>query len=232
MFDIFSKKSKITIDCFTINQDIIDLFPVTLAADFIPSWYKDLSATIMHKRLPHPTMKTCPGVTDLFTKGIVIPLWADLNLKLEHDVVKDLIHPDLIHRHTSQQWGNNFDKWTHIKIISPWQFKEKTGCKFLFTNGFWWQQRNELQVLNGMVNYKYQHTTNINCFVNKSVFPNQFTIPAGQPIVHIIPLTDKRINIKHHAVSDEEWGKIGIHVFSVVANYYKRKHLLEKNSKK
>jgi hypothetical protein len=55
------------------------------------------------------------------------------------------------------------------------------------------------------INFKYQHVTNINLFVVNKEQAQQCRIKPLMPLAILHPLTDKKITIKNHLVSKEEW---------------------------
>ena len=57
-------------------------------------------------------------------------------------------------------------------------------------------------------NYKYQIGTNINIFFSNT--KANIDIAAGQPMAHIIPLSESPIEIKTHVISDDEMRKKAI----------------------
>ena len=118
-----------------------------------------------------------------------------------------------------------------MKLITPWRIKEKTGVNFMFTNTFWHNNTSTYTVPNGVVNYKYQTTASVNMVVNKNVFPNKFEIKAGEPLAHVIPMSDKQLKIKLHLVTVEEYAKLDFYQFTFAGNYYKRKKILQDKGK-
>ena len=81
----FFKKKKKVIDCFTSNQMVYEQFPIAKANEYIPDWYKKLNATYSTNvpntlREKAATVKRCPGISNLFNEGFILPLWSDLIL--------------------------------------------------------------------------------------------------------------------------------------------------------
>lgn len=230
MFDIFSKKSTITLDCFTFIPDLPDLFPIARASQNLPSWWKSLDPTVQHQGINKGTMKTCPGVTDYFKSGFIIPMWKDMIFEMNSGVLRAYPDDDAAPHHPAQ-WGKGLENYSHMKLITPWRIKEKTGVNFIFTNTFWHNHTPTYTVPNGVVNYKYQTTASVNMVVNKNVFPNKFEIKAGDPLAHVIPMSDKQLKIKLHLVTVEEYAKLDFYQFTFAGNYYKRKKILQDKGK-
>lgn len=231
MFDIFRKKTTLHLDVFTPVAELIDLLPIKLAREVMPEWYKKLPATVNHRGPERGTMKTCPGVVDLFKAGFVVPSWRDIYLEINSGVVNTFPEQSA-EMHPSIQWGTGFPDYSHAKLISPWKIQEKTGVKFLWSNAFWFNNTDNYFVPSGVVEYKYQHTTNVNLLINKKRFPNKFTINAGEILAQVIPMTEQNVKLHFHAVSEEEYAtKFYTPQYTFVGQYFKRKKALEKIGK-
>jgi hypothetical protein len=126
-----------------------------------------------------------------------------------------------------------FSDLIHIKIMSPWFIQEKTGCEFQW-NSPWWNnvsQHNKFFIPPGIVEYKYQHRSNINMFINKS--PSNFMIAAGTPLVHIVPLSDKDVQIKCHYLPQEEYNKkFYAHQMKFVGSFKEKKKIAKSKESK
>lgn len=226
MFSIFNKKSTIHLDVFTFHPDLVKLFPVKLSAEFFPEWWKKLETKKEHFGNDRPTMRTCPGVVDYFKAGFILPLWKDFTLEMNSGVIRVDPQEEAIPHHPGQ-WGNGFPDYSHVKLVSPWRIQEKTGVNFLWTNTFWHKHFHNPFVPNGIVNYKYQTTTNVNLLMAKKSFPNKLLLEAGDPIAQIIPISDQKVKLHIQCLQKEEWMKLDIWQFSNQGNYYKRKKILQ-----
>lgn len=224
MFSILRKTSVIHLDCFTYSQDILDLFPITEAKSFSPKWYKDLPPTVQYQGPKRGTMKTCPGITDLFKKGFIIPSWRDYYAEMRNGI-PSIVPEEEGEIHHPDQWGDGLKGYGHIKLIAPWYIKEKTGVSFFFTNTYWNSNITSYFIPNGVVDYKNQHSANVNMVVAKKIFPNNFNISAGEPLAHVIPLSEKKIKIHLHVVSRIEFNDMQPYNFSFASQYYKRKKM-------
>jgi hypothetical protein len=52
-----------------------------------------------------------------------------------------------------------------------------------------------------VIDFKYQHSSNINFIAPRG---RRFEMFAGQPLAHIIPLSDKNIEIKTHVIMNND----------------------------
>ena len=236
MFDIFVKRSTITVDCFTHNSAIHKFFPIMLANEAFPEWWKSMKATIPIDRygIKHDsaTIKRCDGLNGLYQHGIVIPLWSDLILETNNEGGYRYLYSSEenapITCHSKAQFNNHFDNLVHVKIQSPWLIEEKTGVKFHYGQAAWslLNYSADLNIVPAIINFKDQLGSHINLFMPRK--ENRIELSASQPLVHIIPLSDKKIILKNHLISKEEHDQKHLS-FSYMSNFLGR---YKKNVKK
>jgi hypothetical protein len=213
---IFFKKSKVVVDAFTNVTGVFEYFPIQQAHKFIPEWWKRIPGYL---ELPNkvglnvktPTMKTCSGFIDLYNQGFIMPLWADLvfETKATGEYAFQFSNPESnMNGHMSSQLGNQLGNVIHLKIISPWYLKEKTGIKFLLAQPVWnhIQEHSEIIVPPGVADFKSQVVSNINMFVPAK--DARYEIKNNTPMIHLIPISDKEVEIKNHLVDNTEFNKL------------------------
>jgi len=219
MFDIFHRRSKITVDAFTFVPAIHEYFKIERATKHVPDWFKKMPTKLdRHKdgfRVPMPTMKGCVAITDMFKSSYVLSNWEETILrtvdgKFEYTTPQEFEHIKNIHSFQDDQKSSQFRDVAHVKIDSPWLLKEKTGVMFMLGDTFWnnydHHSRFHYKVVPGMIQYKTQSALNVN-IVAKPNTPD-FMIAAGEPLAQLYPMTDNVVEIVHHLVSHEEWWKI------------------------
>ena len=150
----------------------------------------------------------------MFSNGFIIPSWGDFQIEVLKDgkfivAGHQTTEPNVrVSNHSKLQYGYELYKNSgHVKIESPWFLKEKTGVKFVW-NGCSWHNTDNLEnfyVLSAIVDYKYQAGTNINAFQRKNTIVK---FNAGDPLVHVIPMSEKKLKMKHHLVSRDEYEKM------------------------
>lgn len=227
MFSFFIKKSKIVLDCFTHHPEVEKLFPILYAEECLPNFWKNLPTTVKHNGPSRGTMRTCPGVGTLFRTGFILQSWEEYWIGGENGILKWFPEDDA-EGHHPKQWGEYLKSYHHLKLNSPWKIKEKTGVNFMYTNVFWHDDEFKPFVVNGIVDYKYQHTTSVNMLIPKSMFPKDLVIPAGKPLAQVIPLSDSEIQIKMHTVGYEKFmTEVGTVPFALNGQYFKRKKILK-----
>ena len=212
------KRKEVTIDFFINNEKLANLYAPKKASSYLPNWWKSLGPSyeenneVTQRLRPASTMKFCSGFKDLYASGFILPLWSDLIVDVNKEgyfyVFAD--KKSFSQEHNPKQHGNSFNNFHHMKIISPWYVVEKSGIKFAFLEPTWdWaKERHSLRILPAVVSYDLQSATNINIFLEKKEKEYRVQIDAGEPIVHLIPLTDKKVNLKTHIVDQAEYDLI------------------------
>lgn len=215
--------------------------PIVRANKSFPDWWKELPTFIPkfgsnethdHTVINYATVKDCYAFSELYKKGIIIENWCDISIKsnptnfLYYYSGNDA--PDV---HSKGQLGRGFNNYHHIKLTSPWHFNEKTGVKFLWMGAEWSLDNLNIKVLPGIVSYDIMSLTNVNI-----MFPcidNEFIIPVGNPLVHLIPITEKKLVINNIVVSKEELEKRKLNAANAsFFGWRKVLHLRERNRKR
>jgi hypothetical protein len=135
-------------------------------------------------------------------------------------------HPDTMGSYTHELQAHS------IKISSPWILECNDDVDWLFVNPIWNTASMEFTVLPGTLRFKYPLQSNINIMVRKGLSSN-IMIGAGTPIAHLIPLSERNINLKCHLISDTEMieRKLDVDPF-FFGSYKKVVELKEKQQKK
>jgi len=235
------KPKEIVVDCFTHMPNVYAGYKPAPAIDFIPEGWKRLPKTVgvqydpdSNVTIPHATMKYCKGFTSLFASGFIIPLFIDM--------IFDTTKPDKVERYSPSNvnhWGDHpkFQMWDglynghkHVKIMNPWCFVEKTGVKFAWNRCDWNNTDNagNYHVLSAVTEFKYQVATQINMFVKDNI---HLKLEAGQPMVHLIPLTENKVKFKHHLITKDEYErKFRVNLAKFAGNYNEVKRIKDKNA--
>jgi len=216
MFDIISRLRPITLDCFTTNVSVLEHYPVVKANKMYPEWWKSLESTSVQPpdaKCPFsrtgPTIKVCDGFLDLYKTMITIPLWSDLMVKTDGNkgIYWHSAAPDMkIEHHPVVQYNHpDFFNYCHMKILMPWLIEEKVGVNFQLFHSDWNMPANwfKYRILGGVLNYKYQGGAHCNMMLPN--IPAEFILPAGEPIMNLLPLTDRKVVIKTHLLGKTEY---------------------------
>jgi hypothetical protein len=230
---IFFKKPTVTVDCFITNNSIAELFPITPLMEQLPTWWKSMSKTAPIGNFPvqMSTIKRCPGFKDLFKNGLCIPAWSEY--QLFQDPTYGFSHTAPNHvadgmQHKELQMDGAYSNYQHYKLINPWLLSEKSGISFIMTQASWHDMTPcEYHIPVGSLEFKYQHATHINLVAPKQPELKQINIPAGQPLVYLLPQTEKKIKLNIQVVSDVEYNKLKTYHHSFHNSYETTKKILK-----
>lgn len=219
LFDIFIKKEEIVLDCFVTEPFIYDLAPIAPAMKHVPDWWKNTPSKIADPHDPQmATIKHCAGFIDYYKKGVVIPSWFDMELKIHelgHEKYYDwqssnrMVSTD--HSHPQGQWINFAEpNGQNMKLSSPWAFRTREDVQFTWTQPIWNHRKliPHLTVLPAVVNYRYNHATEINFLIENKNSAQELNIPALTPLVILHCLSEKNVKIQNHLVTESEWYRI------------------------
>ena len=201
----FKSFKPVVLDCYTADPSVFEYAKIDKATKFFPDWWRNIP-----KDSPTPTMKMCSGFLDLYKKSFVLPLWSDFFVTFKDDGSFTWNYPldteSSADWHGPHQYPNWVDKSTqHLKLISPWVIHCDEEIYFQMSPVIY--SRNNLfdwVGLSGVVEYKYQHTTHVNIFFNLKE-KKEFSIEFGEPLLFILPITERKVIIKTHLVSKEEF---------------------------
>lgn len=216
MFSFFHRTPKIHLDCFTNLTLVYEHTPIVRTSKTIPEWWKELPPykpvfgktekydfVLLDKR----TAKDCYAFIELYKRGVVIENWADLRIKsTEENFHYCYSFGPIPSVHPREQIGRGFENFHHLKLTSPWMIKEKSGASFLWLGAEWSLDNLNIKVLPGVMNFSITKSTNINFMFPKK--EDEFTIPVGQPMVQIVPLSEKQLTVKNHFVTQPEFEKL------------------------
>lgn len=217
----FKKKDTIVLNCYTYRPDLYYNYPITKSNKFFPEWFKQLDSKgsfNMETLEFTSTMKGCVGMVNTFSKGVMIPLWSDIaflsagkDSGLEEYKWRFADGMSEAEWHPQEQRGSYLptSDYCHMKIVSPWAFDCEEDIEWLWQQPVWNQDNPEQAItLPGVVNYKNISDTNINLMVPRTANENFKVFTAGSPLVQIIPLTERKLEVKCHLVSKTEWQTI------------------------
>ena len=216
MLFLFKKKT-IHLDCFTNRNDVYTLFPIVKTLKCLPDWWKNLEQShIKQNGEVKLTMKHCSGFIDFFRQGVSLPLWSDLYISLGETPIEGVSwnFADGINRlssHPNEQFSgfsDNCEMIQHIKIDTPWLFESKDDLKWLISPNPWCTEKiDKISILPGVLNFKYMNEPNINGLVIYNNTQRSFIIETGTPLMNIIPISESKVIIHNHLISNDEYDR-------------------------
>jgi hypothetical protein len=227
MINFFIKNKKIILDCFTYLPHVHEYAKIDHGIKYVPEWWRETPPQLKERDLL--TIKKCPAFLNFFKKGVVIPSWFELELSIagagddsytwRWEASSDFV--DSSQSHDGIQFerfaGNNGG---NFKLTSPWLFKTKENIDFVWTQPSWNMRENlsNITLLPAVINFKEQHGTNINYFLENNENKKTCKIDSLTPLVILHPLTEREIEIKNHLVTKEEFERIRIGVNYFIFN--------------
>lgn len=210
------------LDCYTSRKDVYDLAKIESATRFYPEWWKklknsfdatDANNTTLGDRIV-PTMRYCVGFTSLFKRALCIPLWSDLRLTVGpvNSGFYKWIYSDRkseagVHPYEQRGEFAPDSHYQHLKLDCPWTVKCDGEVSFLFFDPVWTGEPNSSVITPpGILDFKYQHSININMLVARDPEdPKVIDLRYGTPLAFLVPMTDRRVVLRYHLVSQEEF---------------------------
>ena len=213
----FCKRKKVVVDAFTPHESVKNEYPIDVASKFLPQWWKDAQPSYLVDDLaPHPTIKSCPGIIDLYSKGFMIPLWTDVVIEVQPEIFRWQAADEraVLSSHTPEQWNMFVDshQFAHLKLSNTWSIRTKENINWVFMAPYWNQNPADIySTPPGIVNSYYTYMPlNIQLMISRKAL-GMFNLHAGDPIAHVIPMTDKDIQIKTHVIDQKDWDKYYAH---------------------
>lgn len=206
---------------FRYREDHEDIFPKPGRANkFMPSWLKNLSRDIPGEPANAAgTVKRCVPVLDAVGQGFIIPLWADLHIKVtmtnpDPENLPDAVGPwinlsmpqnyglgDVIGGHGWQQVGDDCPVSKHMcgkvlmKFTNPWVIETPEGYSVQFktpSNSF-----SDLHIVEGVVDTDtYNRQVNFPFVWAGTEHEVDTIIPAGTPLIHVIPFKREKFDLQ------------------------------------
>ena len=141
----------------------------------MPEWWKKMPATRKfdsrtYQGLDNATLKRCPHVNQLLTTGVIFPAWMQLKIKTfdqpDQAMVQTYPENSPIIPHDPKDYAHHKPNMFHGKVMSPWQFREKSGVDWMWMAPQW-HQTNPLQywTVPAITEFKYQHASIVNIMV-------------------------------------------------------------------
>lgn len=223
MFFNKKKEEPVFLDCYTYSHHAYNYAKIDYAHKYIPQWWKDEKNTTQNGPKMQ-TIKKCRAFIDYYFKGIVIPLWGEVDITVNKKPKKEDLHAPAYtwvssnldfdlhsHCHSVEQWkgfsnGNNGNR-VNIKFKSPWVFKTKDLIYFTWNQPTW----NQSDTLNGftalpaVTQFKTQPATHINYIVEQNQKEQKFNLQPLTPIIMMHPMTERKVQIRHHLVDKEKF---------------------------
>jgi len=211
------KKRKLVVDMFAHRQMIFDVAKPKMAAHFYPEWWKDLKTEmpISNDLFPTATMKRCMGLVDHYKHGIIQPLWSDFRIELgaigdPHFSARFSDNTTTLSQHPALLRGTFAPEshYCHMKFDNPWVARCKEDVYFKWEQPTWNMTRlTDYVLMSGTTEFNYQYSMNVNLMFVKQPKRGILEMKFGQPLVHLTPLTERPVELRHHIVDKAEFDR-------------------------
>lgn len=233
----FCKPKTVVLDAFVTDKNLAELLPPAPAIKHRPKWWGKIAPEQPIKTssglvFDESTIRRCRGFKDYYSEQtLIVPLWTSFVMEFDQHTYKYVFpneHNELAY-HTESSRGSEYLKgYHHLKLMSPWKFREKSGIDFLFSQPFYnFTDPTKLIIPPGTVNYKYQNSTHLNFFVKhpENGETDRVAYDAGQPIIHLSPMTERKLDLRIHIVTKPEFDQLGVPKFFFTSAYKRAKNL-------
>ena len=216
MFFKKKKEEPIFLDCYTYSHYAYNYAKIDYAHKYYPDWWKDEKNTTQNGPKLN-TIRKCRAFVDYYSKGIVIPLWGEVEINVNPIGFEGPVYTwkssnidfDLhSSSHSVEQWkGFSNKNRANIKFTSPWIFKTKYLIYFTWNQPTWNQSDtlNGLTALPAVTQFKTQPATHINYIVEQNQKEQKFNLQPLTPIIMMHPMTERKVEIRHHLVDKEKF---------------------------
>lgn len=231
---------------FTCADHLVGVIPnPILASKALPEWFKNLSRDIegIHKS-EAGTIKRCVPVLDAMCQGFVIPLWADLYVKIEvnrdpslnqkyiqHFRFKDAFEVGAFGErpldiHTWDQVGDDCDLKKYpcgkglAKFNSPWVIETPPDWSVQIknpANNFKW----DIRLMEGVVDSDTFHSPINLPFVWTGDRAGEWVIPKGTPLAQVIPFKRDDLSLEVGAMDTPRVRKTNQMIASKMTGAYR-----------
>ena len=237
------KKKEVVLDCFTACHSAYEYAKPDFAYKFLPEWFVKLPKEASQQGKKIPTAKNCHAIKRLYTANTIIipmPYLCVLEIGPSNNPyynwkITSRAENSKITSHSPVQYDGLTDKdYQNIKFASPWKLKTNRFVEFFWADPVW-NRSNLLDytAVPGILNFKYQHTAEVNMFVRYEAEARTLDFTIGDPMAIMVPLTECNIKIKHHIVDE---AKIhGMNSFASTKDtkvYSTRKRVIEEAEKR
>jgi len=210
----FFKQKPIVVDAFCTEKaaQAYQFAPIDYATKFYPDWWKRLPKNGFDWDIMKPAnnMKNCVGMTNEYQNSLIIPMWSDLAVKWESQEKWKYQYSDGTSHassHPVEQRGDFKKDHFQLKITSPWLIESEKDILFQWKVPYYnFNEQLPYDVLPGTLEFYYQHASHINLLLKPGVSQN-IIIKFGTPMVHLRPLSERKVVLKTHLITVQEYAK-------------------------
>lgn len=208
---------------YTPVTPIMKMYPIEpmskVKFDWVPKVLQEFKQA---QEIPHPvpytTIRKCPAVFDILKTGYIVRLPYDIHIDITHtpefefrwtiksERLKDIsLVPNLVDSQNpiaGHRRPHSAD--SVLKFSLPWRCNAPKGIKILHSP-IPYSDTYDIESCIGVWDPEQSPQLNVQAWVNHR--ESSFTILAGTPICHLIPITDQKLNlvVREPTQKDIEW---------------------------
>jgi hypothetical protein len=190
MFSISKYRRPINLRFYTNNSGAHKLFKPDKATKYLPDWAKA-------KDEANRRVRACYGFSQTFTRGFVVPIWADTEFNVSVEGAKcnldvksfdESLKTEML-RSPFMQVHNTF----LLKLSSPWLVECDEDVGFTVAENMWSNPSRAFNFMSGAAAFKYQHGTNM--FFYLPMVHGKHVLRAGDTPLVWVPQSDRTLKI-------------------------------------
>ena len=155
------------------------------------------------------TVRTCPSFINILTTGYVIHNKMDLVVRFEDGQVgfHTFTNPEtrVIDTHSIDQFTDQFPfedgfgKFS-LKFLNEWALRSDKDVNLLVLPCWWDRIYNDVRAVHGMIKVpaNFDWNPHLNTFIRIPKEGEEYLIPAGAPIAHVIPIDLVDVSLSHN----------------------------------
>jgi hypothetical protein len=233
---IFKKKP--TIEFSSTEWTARKYYPIQLARETFPDYWKK-----MESKMPTgvDTVRKCPGISDWMSLGYIIPAWTDIEIDQTGPYGPAVMLSngrESASAHPPEQCQGMLEQKTHhhgsVKLPYVWRIKTSPGWSVMLVPLWYWKDQ-PWEAMPGIIHSDNHHgEVNLN-FILKSK-EEKITVPAGTPLVQVIPFkrepvhavtratTKEDLSLHNIVIKSYQWAKNGVTKFYKIPLKYTVEH--------
>jgi hypothetical protein len=210
----FFKEKPIEIIAYTNDEflTINEQSPISPAKEYFPDWWKKTPSSTFNWDTYNvdSTSKSCPGIAHTLQRGFILPLWSDLAIKTQADNFLWRYADGLsrLDHHKTNEAPGFYEDHLIFKLVSPWQVKSPVPILFTFPFYLFTSPLPYLTPTGIVTPVSEMVATNVFILIKKSQEESRLMIKQGTPLIHLIPLTEKKVMFRTEVLSEDEYKKM------------------------
>jgi hypothetical protein len=228
------RKTPLVVDFFTDYLDMPEVTRPDMAVRFMPEWWLNIpkNAQAEGQLFPDITMRKCAGFIDYFSNSVMVPLWSDFVVEVGPVGTVDYQFQFADRRsvgmeHPQVQRGAYLppNQYQHMKLDGQWMVSTKDETKWVLSQPTWCFDSPENVIIPpGIAEFKHQHHLNVSMFIPRPTDGvRRILLGAGQPLLAMTPMTDKKVVVKTHQVTRHEMDKLNSKTVFFSGDYLKKR---------